>query len=143
MEFVMQDAVNGLLGGALIGCASALLLLGNGRVAGISGIAAVLVDPSARAETLVKLAFLVGLIAAPLALAAVFAPPEIGITGNYALIVIGGLLVGLGTRIGNGCTSGHGVCGLSRFSTRSLAATLTFMAVAVVVASFVAPFVGG
>ena len=143
MDFVLQDALNGFLGGLLIGGAAALLLLGTGRIAGISGIAAVLVDPSARADALAKLAFLAGLIAAPLGLAGVFAAPEIGITASPVLLVVGGLLVGLGTRIGNGCTSGHGVCGLSRLSMRSLVATLVFMAVAVVVASATAAMMGG
>ena len=135
MDFVIGDALNGLIGGLMIGCAAALLLLANGRIAGISGIAAILVGGGDRSDGFEKLAFLVGLVVAPLLYATLIARPEIGITSNPFVLVIAGLLVGVGTRLGNGCTSGHGVCGLSRFSTRSLAAVLTFMAVAVVVAS--------
>lgn len=143
MHFVLSDAIMGLLGGLLIGLAAAIFLVGLGRVAGISGIAASLVDPEAREGMDLKLPFLAGLIGAPLLYALLVARPEIGITTSPALLVVAGLLVGLGTRIGNGCTSGHGVCGLSRFSVRSLVATLSFMAVAALVAVLVRPLVVG
>jgi len=143
MIFILDDAIRGLIGGLLIGCAAALLLLGNGRIAGISGIAAVFTGGDDRKPALEKLIFLVGLIAAPLLYALAVAKPEIGMTSNPALLIGAGLMVGLGTRLGNGCTSGHGVCGLSRFSPRSLASVLTFVGVAMAVASLVALLTGG
>lgn len=142
MHFVATDALMGLLGGLLIGGSAALMLLLNGRIAGISGITGgvltLQVTPRWRENAL----FLVGLIAAPLFYAGVAAAPAIGLTGNVALVAIGGLLVGFGTRLGNGCTSGHGVCGMSRLSRRSFAATGIFMIVAVLVATVVRPLVG-
>jgi hypothetical protein len=124
-----------LLGGVLIGLASAILVLFDGRIAGISGILAGLLPP-ANAETGWRLAFTLGLVAAPLAVALVAPFPHVVITASRIELLIAGLLVGFGTRLGSGCTSGHGVCGLSRLSPRSLAATGTFMA-----AGFVTVFV--
>ncbi len=116
-----------LIGGSLIGLAASGLLLLNGRIAGISGILAGCLRP-VRGDTLWRLAFLVGLMATP-ALWLLFSTlPPIQIDADDPTLVFAGLLVGLGTRYGSGCTSGHGVCGLSRLSPRSLAATLTFMA---------------
>ncbi len=115
-----------LLGGLLIGAASALFILANGRIAGISGILGGLLRPAA-GDVQWRLAFLLGLVAAP-ALVYAFVPyvaPTID--ADNATLVIAGLLVGVGTRYGGGCTSGHGVCGLSRLSPRSLIATLAFM----------------
>ncbi len=143
MDFILDDAVRGLVGGLLIGCAAALLLLGNGRIAGISGIASVLTGGEERQPALEKIVFLIGLILAPLFYALIFGKPEIGLTSNVALLIVAGLLVGVGTRLGNGCTSGHGVCGLSRFSPRSLASVLTFVGVAMIVASLVSFATGG
>ncbi|WP_237060802.1 YeeE/YedE family protein [Microbulbifer sediminum] len=115
-----------LAGGALIGLASALLLLANGRIAGISGILGGLLARQA-GETSWRLAFTVGLLAIP-SLWLLFAQlPPIHIEAGYPVLVAAGLLVGIGTRYGSGCTSGHGVCGLSRLSPRSLVATLCFM----------------
>lgn len=115
-----------LAGGALIGAAAAVLVLGNGRIAGISGILGGLLSPR-RGDMAWRAAFLIGLIASP-ALYAVFAPlPALRIDAGPMALVLAGLLVGLGTRYGSGCTSGHGVCGLSRLSLRSLVATLMFM----------------
>lgn len=115
-----------LAGGLMIGAAAALLLLGSGRIAGISGILGGLFRP-ARADVGWRLAFLLGLVAAPL-LYALFAPlPAVSIEAGYPVLIVAGLLVGIGTRYGSGCTSGHGVCGLSRRSPRSLAATAAFM----------------
>ncbi|HYH21478.1 MAG TPA: YeeE/YedE thiosulfate transporter family protein [Azospirillum sp.] len=120
-----------LAGGALIGLSAALLLVLNGRVAGISGMLGGLVAP-ARGETAWRLAFLAGLLAAPLAYAALGGTlPDVQADASAALLVVGGLLVGFGTRLGSGCTSGHGVCGLARLSPRSLVATGVFMAAAV------------
>jgi hypothetical protein len=142
MMFDLSDALNGLLGGLLIGVAAALFLLGNGRIAGISGIAVSIATAAQTARRLESVAFIAGLIAAPLAYVAVVGPVEIGVPTSVPLLLAAGLLVGIGTRTGNGCTSGHGVCGLSRLSKRSIVATLTFMAVAVLVAG-VAPLVIG
>jgi hypothetical protein len=116
-----------LAGGALIGLAASLLILLNGRIAGISGILGGLLRPTP-GEIGWRAAFLVGLIAAPWLYAAVSTLPTVRIEASEGLLVAAGLLVGLGTRYGAGCTSGHGVCGLSRLSPRSLAATLVFMA---------------
>jgi len=119
-----------LLGGMLIGAAAALLLLANGRIAGISGITAGLLSPQAGARTW-RVLFLAGiLVGAFVANRLGFGPlPEIA--ASWPLIILGGLLVGFGTRLGGGCTSGHGVCGLARLSPRSLAATAIFMAAGV------------
>lgn len=116
-----------LAGGLLLGLASALFVLLNGRVLGISGILGGLVRPRA-GDTGWRLAFVAGLLVAP-TLWHLFAQPAVPrIEASAAVLVIAGLLVGWGTRYGSGCTSGHGVCGLSRLSPRSLAATLAFMA---------------
>ncbi|MYM80577.1 YeeE/YedE family protein [Duganella sp. FT50W] len=115
-----------LAGGLLIGLAAAALLLFNGRIAGISGILGGLLHPK-RGDMAWRVAFLAGLVIAPLAYG-VFAPlPDVRIDAGPWTLVAAGLLVGLGTRYGSGCTSGHGVCGLSRMSPRSLVATLSFM----------------
>jgi uncharacterized membrane protein YedE/YeeE len=113
-------------GGILIGLAAALLLLANGRVAGISGIAGGLLRP-ARGDIGWRCAFLLGLVCAPLAWLAFGAMPPAQIDHSPALLTVAGLLVGVGTRFGSGCTSGHGVCGIARLSPRSLAATACFM----------------
>lgn len=113
----------GLAGGVLIGSAAALYLLGNGRIMGASGILGGLVDGSGRDNRSERLVFLAGLILAPALLAFATGTAETHLTGNWGIIIGGGLLVGLGTRLANGCTSGHGVCGISRLSPRSLVAT--------------------
>ncbi len=113
-------------GGALIGLAAAAFVLLNGRIAGISGVLGGLLLP-ARGDVAWRLAFVLGLVAAP-ALYLLFAAwPTLQIDAGYGTLVLAGLLVGVGTRYGAGCTSGHGVCGLSRLSPRSLVATLAFM----------------
>ncbi len=116
-----------LAGGLLIGVAVALFALCNGRVAGISGIVGGLLHPRA-GDLAWRAAFVVGLLAAPLAYAIVTALPALRIDAGYGALVLAGLLVGIGTRYGAGCTSGHAVCGVARLSPRSLAATATFMA---------------
>lgn len=116
-----------LAGGLLIGVAAAMLLLLNGRIAGISGILGGLLRPGA-GDTGWRVAFVVGLLAAPLFYQLVAPLPVVRVEADTASLIVAGLLVGLGTRYGSGCTSGHGVCGLSRFSLRSLAATAAFMA---------------
>ena len=115
-----------LAGGALIGLGAALLVLLNGRIAGISGVLGGLLRP-ARGDVAWRAAFVGGLVGAPLAYALQAAAPAPRIDAGWGLLVLAGLAVGLGTRYGSGCTSGHGVCGLSRLSPRSLAATLAFM----------------
>ena len=114
-------------GGILLGIGAALLVLFNGRVLGISGILAGLVRPRS-GDAAWRLAFLAGLLAAPLLWARAATPVQAHITAGPMLLVAAGLLVGWGTRHGSGCTSGHGVCGLARLSPRSLVATMAFMA---------------
>lgn len=116
-----------LLGGMTLGLAAAALALCNGRIAGISGILGGLLRPQA-GDTAWRAAFIGGLILAPLIYRAVTSLPTIAVEANSATLIIAGLLVGVGTRYGGGCTSGHGVCGISRISPRSLVATATFMA---------------
>jgi uncharacterized membrane protein YedE/YeeE len=121
-----------LLGGALIGLSAVLLMWGKGRIAGISGIASRLFPPYEDGEFVGRLAFVVGLIAAPVLVRVVTGSlPAQTIAAGTPLLVIAGLLTGFGAVWGNGCTSGHGVCGLSRLSVRSLVATITFMATGV------------
>ena len=117
-----------LAGGALIGLAVALFVLFNGRIAGISGILDGLLRRDGRADFGWRAAFLLGLLAAPLLWIATSTLPAIRVDASWPALVIAGLLVGLGTSYGSGCTSGHGVCGVSRLSPRSLAATAAFMA---------------
>lgn len=125
------DWIWGLCGGVLIGCGAALYLLGNGRIMGASGILGGLLDGPARRE---KLAFVVGLIGMPLIISRLMSEqPETHLTENLGILVVAGLLVGIGTRLANGCTSGHGVCGISRFSLRGIVATLIYIAAGVVV----------
>ena len=116
-----------LAGGLLVGLAAALLLLFNGRIAGISGIVGGLLRP-VRGDVDWRIAFVAGLVAAPLAWRVFAALPRLQVEAGTPALVVAGLLVGFGTRLGSGCTSGHGVCGLSRGSWRSLAATASFMA---------------
>jgi uncharacterized membrane protein YedE/YeeE len=115
-----------LAGGALIGLAAALFVLANGRIAGVSGVLGGLLPPR-HGDTAWRLAFVLGLVGAPLVYALVTALPLPRIEARTGALVAAGLLVGVGTRVGSGCTSGHGVCGLSRLSPRSLVATLLFM----------------
>jgi uncharacterized membrane protein YedE/YeeE len=123
------DPVSAVLGGALIGLSAILLMLLTGRIAGISGI----LGDLASGDRAWRLAFLAGLIAAPLVLRAsgqAFGAPAMP---GLLVVAIGGLMVGFGTRLGSGCTSGHGICGIARLSPRSLAATVTFVVVAMLV----------
>ena len=114
-------------GGLLIGLAAALLVLFNGRIAGISGIVGGLLRP-ASGERGWRIAFLLGLVAAPFVYTLAAPLPAMRIDAGTGTLIVAGLIVGVGTRYGAGCTSGHGVCGLARGSRRSLAATLAFMA---------------
>ena len=117
------------IGGALIGLSAVLLMALTGRIAGVSGIAARLLPPYEDAELAGRLAFVAGLIAAPVVvlLASGHLPAQT-IQANAAILALAGFLVGFGSVWGSGCTSGHGVCGISRLSIRSFVATITFMA---------------
>lgn len=123
----MHPFVAALVGGALIGLASVLLLVGLGRIAGISGILGSAIDSHGQSW---RWMFLGGLPLGALIVARWVVPVTPTVTPSILLLTVGGLLVGFGTRLGNGCTSGHGVCGVSRGSKRSVTATLVFMAVA-------------
>ncbi|PHK95230.1 YeeE/YedE family protein [Pseudoroseomonas rhizosphaerae] len=123
--------VSAAVGGALIGLAVALLWLSNGRIAGISGIVGGLFKPQA-GEVGWRIAFLVGLIGTPLVYAAIQGVPPFSIEAGSGTLIMAGLLVGFGTRLGGGCTSGHGVAGLARLSRRSITATGLFLLAAVV-----------
>ena len=122
-----MDWIWGLLGGLLIGTGGAVYLLGNGRIMGASGIIGRLVDGSGRSTATERGVFLVGVALVPLMLAAVFGAVDTHITDNLWVLIAAGLLVGLGTRIANGCTSGHGVCGMSRLSLRGIVASVIYI----------------
>ena len=126
----MEDftPVSALIGGGLIGLSATILLAVNGRLAGVSGIMAGLV-PSARDDAMWRILFIVGLLGGAAAWLLVTGGPVVAFDVSWPVIVIGGLLTGIGTRIGAGCTSGHGVCGIARLSPRSIVATATFVAV--------------
>lgn len=127
---MQMDWIMGLLGGLLIGGAAALYLLANGRIMGASGILGGVVDGSAKGPARTeRLAFIAGLVGVPLLIVlwrGAPVPPE-ALTPHVWVLVLAGLLVGLGTRLANGCTSGHGVCGISRFSVRGVAATVCYL----------------
>src|SRR5690554_734298 len=131
-----------LAGGGLIGLAAAMLLLVNGRLAGISGILGSVLVPT-RGDIAWRVAFLAGLVLAPSVWLIYTELPALQIDASYPVLVIAGLLVGVGTRYSSGCTSGHGVCGLSRLSGRSLVATLTFMAAGFLTVYIVRHILGG
>lgn len=122
-----QDWIMGAIGGLMIGAAAALYLLANGRIMGASGIIGGLVDGSGRDSWLERVAFIAGLVLVPILLLPLFPGASTNITGNVWVIVAAGLLVGIGTRIANGCTSGHGVCGISRLSLRGIVATAFYL----------------
>lgn len=119
------------MGGLVIGAAAWMLILFCGRIAGISGIIGGVLSRASKDKGW-RVAFLVGMVLSPLLYRLVAPLPESHIAASWPMLVVAGLLVGVGTRYGSGCTSGHGVCGLSRLSLRSLVATLTFMAAAFV-----------
>lgn len=132
-----------LAGGALIGTAAGLLLLLSGRIAGVSGMAARATGISGSSVPWGQAAaFLIGLPAGAALISAFVRQPQITLTSSVPLLLIAGLLVGFGTRLGNGCTSGHGVCGVARLSPRSIAATLAFMSAGMAVAFFARHLLG-
>lgn len=123
--------VSGLIGGMLIGIAAMLFAFLNGRIAGISGIIGGLIGGGAGQDVAWRLAFVAGLVAGPfLAALLTGAMPAVELQADWPVLMAAGLLVGVGTRLGSGCTSGHGVCGMARGSARSITATVTFMGVA-------------
>ena len=133
-----------LIGGMMIGLSAVLLMLWEGRIAGISGIAGRLLPPYRDSAFLSRFGFVIGLIAAPFAMMALTGSAvEQTVSSNIPLMVAAGLLVGFGSVWGSGCTSGHGVCGLSRLSARSFVATGVFMATAFVTVLFVRHLIGG
>ncbi|MCW1954913.1 MAG: YeeE/YedE thiosulfate transporter family protein [Roseobacter sp.] len=121
------DWIWGLAGGLLIGMGGAVLLWGNGRIMGASGILGGLIDGSGRSEWRERLAFLAGTFLMPLPLYPLFAEVDTHISQSAVVLVVAGLLVGIGTRVANGCTSGHGVCGISRLSLRGIMATVFYL----------------
>jgi uncharacterized protein len=124
--------VSAAIGGALIGLSAVLLMAFTGRIAGVSGIFAGLINPQTT-DRAWRAAFIAGLVAAPVVAALVgYAVPTPQMPGSYITVVVGGLLVGFGTRLGSGCTSGHGICGIARLSPRSIIATGVFMVTSIV-----------
>jgi len=123
----------GLLGGLMIGTAAAIFLLINGNIMGASGIVGGLFDRSGARNWGERLLFIAGLVGAPALLGLFTKLPETNVTDNTGLLIVSGLLVGIGTRLGSGCTSGHGVCGISRLSIRSIISTLIYIGAGVVV----------
>jgi uncharacterized membrane protein YedE/YeeE len=135
--------ISAAIGGALIGLAAVLLMLLNGRIAGITGIAAGVLDPLS-SDRGWRATFIIGLIAAPLSAVLLgFTLPIPQMPTSYVIIAVAGLLVGFGTRLSNGCTSGHGVCGIARLSPRSITATVIFMVAAMIVVAVTRHAVGG
>ncbi len=125
--------LQGLIGGIMIGLAAAVMLLGVGRIAGVSGMAARAAGISGDgAPRVVAAAFVIGLPLGALVVSAVTGPVETRFPASMLTLLVGGFIVGIGTRLGSGCTSGHGVCGVSRLSPRSLVATATFMTAGIV-----------
>lgn len=134
--------ISAVIGGVMIGAAAVFLMLFSGRVAGIAGIVGGVFGANGR-EIGWRLAFALGLMAGPyLVLLGGDSIPAVDIAAGWPVVIAGGVLVGFGTRLGNGCTSGHGVCGLARFSPRSVAATAVFLATAAVVVAVVRHGVG-
>ena len=131
-----------LAGGALIGLAATILVLFTGRIAGVSGILGGLLRRST-GDVAWRLAFVAGLVVAPLVYLVFAALPPIAVEAAYPTLLLAGLAVGIGTRYAGGCTSGHGVCGMSRLSVRSIVATLTFMATAFATVFVVRHVIGG
>ena len=127
IDWMHFTPLTALCGGLLIGLAASVLLLFNGRIAGISGIVGGLLQRGKAGDLVWRVAFVLGLLLAPALYRLFAALPETRIDASWQMLIVAGVLVGFGSRLGSGCTSGHGVCGLSRLSPRSLLATATFM----------------
>jgi len=132
-----------LAGGALIGLAAVMLMALLGRIMGATGILAGALTPANRSEFGWRAAVLAGMITAPLIATLAGSPPQISVPVSTPMLVIGGIFVGIGVTFGSGCTSGHGVCGNARFSSRSLVATATFMAAAILTVFVIRHVMGG
>lgn len=124
------------IGGVLVGLAAVILLIFNGRIAGISGILGGLLTPK-KGDTSWKVAFILGLVIAPLLFTLLFYPPQVEIVTSTPILILAGLFVGFGSRLGSGCTSGHGICGMARFSRRSIVAVMIFMVAAFITVAVV------
>ena len=136
--------MSSLAGGALIGLAAAMLMIGYGRIAGASGLLAGVVFPKSKSEMLWRAIVIVSMIASAPLLAVVFGiQPNVVPPVSLAQVAIGGLIVGVGVTLGSGCTSGHGICGLARFSARSLVAVVSFMVTAFISVFVLRHVVGG
>ena len=122
-----QDWIWGLVGGFMVGSAAALYLLVNGRILGASGILGGLIDGTGRDSIGERTAFIIGVILLPFLMLPLYDSVDTKLTSNVAVIIVAGLLVGIGTRLANGCTSGHGVCGISRLSLRGIVATVFYL----------------
>jgi uncharacterized membrane protein YedE/YeeE len=122
-----QDWIWGLVGGLIIGTAAAVYLLANGRIMGASGILGGLIDGSGRSTWMERASFIAGLVIVPAFFVPLYGEVDTHLTSNLLVVVVAGLLVGVGTRIANGCTSGHGVCGISRLSLRGMVATVFYI----------------
>lgn len=127
-----HDWILGLIGGLLIGLGGAVYLLGNGRIMGASGIVGGLVDGTGRSSWVERVIFIAGLVVLPALILPFLSGSQTHLTQNPALLIPAGLLVGIGTRLANGCTSGHGVCGISRLSLRGIVATLIYVLAGVI-----------
>ena len=140
----MHPYVAAAIGGVLIGLSAVLLMALSGRIAGISGIVGGLLPPKPASDRSWRLAFILGLVAAPAILRTATGDNHIGApTVGTTTLILAGLLVGIGTALGSGCTSGHGICGMSRLSPRSIAAVAVFMATAIVTLFLVRHVFGG
>jgi uncharacterized protein len=136
--------ISALIGGALIGSAAVILMFATGRIAGVSGVLGRLLPPYSDKEWPGRLAFVIGLVLAPVLYSAITQQSvQQVVSGNIGLMIAAGVLVGFGATLGSGCTSGHGVCGLSRFSVRSLAAVVTFMAAGFITVFITRHVIGG
>lgn len=130
IDWANFTALESTLGGVLIGLAAVLLMAFNGRIMGVSGIASAAISGGAGRSW--RIAFLIGTILGPVVYLSAFGTIEMVMVASLPLLAVAGLLVGLGTAIGSGCTSGHGICGISRFSVRSIGATISFVAAGMV-----------
>lgn len=135
--------LQGLVGGLMIGVAAAIMLLGNGRIAGVSGLAARAIGLGGGGPRGLAIAFVLGLPIGAALVAGLAGPIVSRFPMSLATLAVAGVIVGVGTRLGSGCTSGHGVCGMSRLSKRSIAATLTFMAAGFVTVAAINAVGGG
>ncbi len=138
-----QSWIMGLLGGLLIGVGGAVYLLGNGRIMGASGIIGALVDRSESSQATERVVFLAALVGAPAVASLFVTGMDTYLTSNLLIVVLAGLLVGVGTRVANGCTSGHGVCGISRLSVRGIVATMIYILAGVATVALVRLLLGG